>query len=52
MGVFAEGDSLIAAARISGHGAVYGLNTVVTRTGETTEVAQCCNWSENCVFYC
>jgi len=41
VGVFAEGASLIAAARISGHGAVYGLKTGVTRTGAKTGVAQC-----------
>jgi len=41
VGVFEEGTSLIAAVRISGHGAVYGLETVVARTGEKTGVAQC-----------
>jgi hypothetical protein len=37
--IFAEGASLIAAARISGHGAVYGLKTAVTGTGEKTVAA-------------
>ena len=41
MAVFAEGASLIAAARFSVNGAVYGLKTAVTRTGEKTGVAQC-----------
>jgi len=34
--VLAEGASLIASARTSGHGAVYGLKTAVTGTGEKT----------------
>lgn len=41
VGVFAEGASLIAAARISGHGAVYGVKTIVVTAGEKTVVAQC-----------
>jgi hypothetical protein len=40
VGIFAEGANLIAAARISVHGAVYGLNTVVATAGEKTVVAQ------------
>lgn len=38
--VFAEGNSLIAVARISGRDAVYGLKTITATGGEKTVVAQ------------
>ena len=40
MGVFAERTSLLASARISGLGAVYGLETGVATADEKTVVAQ------------
>jgi hypothetical protein len=41
MEVSVEGTSLIAVVRLSGHGAVYGLKTIVATVGEKTVVAQC-----------
>jgi len=45
--VLAEGTSLIAVARIGGHGAVCGLEIIVATRGEKTVIAQCWYLSVN-----